>query len=318
MIEINAYAALGLRAFDEARFVGDRIEPEEIRYAMIKIVASNHPFLAQEPQPDQCADALLAGSILLGGRREAHDAKIRKGLLYEAESMDLHPAADEDPVPWMVDQAISHGIGHQVCPLLPKFITADRLASVERLGLAEALREAIEVIEQQAGDEALPDRSREWAIGLVPWLRGSPVVFGFRTRKWKNDDGIVRGEAKKLTDAERAAMEGGEATKPTHRIILNLETWLEDNAEGRARLVHHELGHYRAKIKDDGTFKVSKRRHDVEEFTATMRLFGPASKEQVEMVISGASHPETAKRAKAWEAVLDEAGQSLLFAKVLR
>lgn len=316
-ILFNAYAALSLPTHDVKNRWIERA-PAEIRSAVVRTIAERHPLMAKHGHWEVCKDALLAGLVLLGDERERHDKAVRDGGLYAAEPRELGLGEEDDPIVWLVEYALTHGNGGEVCDVLPAFIPRERLLFVSRLGIDEALTDAIEEIENAAENELLPMRSRDWAEVVPRWLRGAPVAFGFRAKKWQQQDVIVRGEAKKLTDAERATFGGGEADKPTHRIVLNLRTWLTMGPRERARLVFHELEHYGPEQDEGGNWRVKKRRHDVEEFTLTIGIFGPASKEAVELVVAGASHPETPKLARTWEAVLDERGQSLLFEMVRR
>lgn len=61
-------------------------------------------------------------------------------------------------------------------------------------------------------------------------------------------------------------------------IVIQFRSWFWerfDDAQRRA-VIHHELTHITVGEPDDeGRFKVSLRDHDVEDFTATMRRFGP-------------------------------------------
>lgn len=327
MFEINGYAALELPTRnDKGKWIDYSLVA--IRRAYLRAVVDASPVLSKCGDVDRMADVLAAGEVLLHNRREAHDAAVKAGRgLYELDAAPTLPIQpDSDPLPMVIDLALRWGELDAVLKVLPELIHAPRLASVEVLGLGEAFRDALAALDEdrQIDEEDASDpftrRHRVRAADLYRWLTsGDVLLFTFRSKAWMSAGRVVHGKASKLSAQVRASLEGPEHTRPTHCVTLNLGEWARKNAADRVRVVLHELLHFDPSYDTDKrAYKVKMYAHEIEEFPMVLRRFGPADLAQLHAVVAGAAHAETAKRAKAWEAVLDEAGQSLLFAKVLR
>lgn len=326
MFEINGYAVLDLPTRnDKGKWIDYSLIA--IRRAYLRSLIDASPVLSKRGDVDRMADVLAAGEVLLHKQREAHDAAVKGGRgLFELEAAPTLPIPpDSDPLPMVIDLALRWGELDAVLKELPELIHAPRLASVEVLGLGEAFRDALAVLNEERAvkeedEDAKSDtfirQHRTHAQELYRWLTsGDVVLFTFRAKAWMSAGRVVHGKASKLSAQVRASLEGPEHARPTHCVTLNLGEWARKNAADRVRLVLHELMHFDPSYDlDKKAYKVKMYAHEIEEFPMILRRFGPADLMQLHAVVAGAAHPETVKRAQVWEAVCDEVGQSLLFA----
>lgn len=321
MIEINAYTVLGMNPWLRNPETGAESwnppEDDAIRACFLRCLAAAHPELTADPTGD-LVQIVHAGDLLLSAGRGAHDNDIRRGLMHTFEPVPLSIGFAEDPVVYLVQQAITHGIGPVVVPLLPHFIDADRLAGLELLGLEEARRDALEVLENAHLSDDDP-RADDYG-DLVRWLLEEPVQYLFRAKPWTSAGAVVHGKASKIPPAEQARLPGAVDDRPTHRVTLNLGTWLSYGPEQRARLILHEWQHFAPELREvrgRKEWRVKFAAHDIEDFALTLRAFGVAGTAQAEAVVAAAAREDFPAAVKTWEAHFDEQGRGFLFEKLM-
>ena len=321
MYEINGYTAIGAPWKDaKGKIALPEMDEIRSRYLTAVLRAVNDHAVGVADAVDRLTDALAAGEVLLFlDEREAHDRAIVKvGIYQRAEAPDvgevLGRIATGELVSDMIELALRWGVIGSLLDLLPRIIGPGTIEHMEPAGYEEAWREArdklSEITDASADADAFTADQADHAERLFAWATDQRVAVFWRTRRWASGGRRVLGKARKLSDTERALS----GTPATHAIELHLGAWAEMSQAQKARLVLHELLHFDPmKDEDGGAWRVKFRAHDIEEFTATLKLYGAADLAQVHAVAGGATNPNTATMAKAWDAVLDDAGQSLLF-----
>lgn len=123
--------------------------------------------------------------------------------------------------------------------------------------------------------------------------------------------GVTLGTCKPVGKREREAWRGT-GPCPFWRVTLALDVWVLMTPSERWRLLHHELMH--AAYKDSGD--PSGRKHDIEEFAATVARYGLVGEEQATFVAQAMARPAIVEEMREWS-IDPTTGQGMLFSSDL-
>jgi len=97
-------------------------------------------------------------------------------------------------------------------------------------------------------------------------LNGCNIGYVFKKKAPKSDTGTILGQVKAESELQKV-LHGLDAV-----VLIGFDRWQNASPDAKFRLIHHELSHL---VRDIDTDKMGTVDHDVEEFSSTMRIFGP-------------------------------------------
>jgi len=154
----------------------------------------------------------------------------------------------------------------------------------------EALREVLPGLHPDPADIIDEMRGGYEEFGK---LVGYRILVDWHAGLTRKNRDLVFGRASVVSPKARGAWRGG-GVRPWWRVELSLPYWLAAASDAaRWRLVHHELMHLAVLVTDDDEGALDKpglRNHDVEEFVATVRRFGPSGEAQELLIREGARY----------------------------
>ncbi len=106
-------------------------------------------------------------------------------------------------------------------------------------------------------------------------LKGCNIGYVFKKKATSNATGTVLGQIKAENELQKV-LHGLDAV-----VVIGFDRWKDANPDAKFRLIHHELAHL---VRDIDTDRVGTISHDVEEFSSTIRIFGPNQDSHVRFI----------------------------------
>lgn len=106
-------------------------------------------------------------------------------------------------------------------------------------------------------------------------LKNVRIGYTFKRKASKNGDSVVLGQAKTENDVSKVF------SRKDAYIVLGFDVWQTLDLDGKCRLLHHELEHIGV---DGETGAIKMVNHAVEEFPATVKIFGLGQTSHVDFV----------------------------------
>ena len=320
------YGVLGLRiGVDQTSVKFVYPDADKVRRAWREQVAATHPESAGTPDereartrrfrsvmeayttlyhPNTCANyrAYLEAD---GGKHEAwlqSDERVPYRCDIEPAAVLLLRDSLADAMAAEGEDALQRSQGVAVVGL-PRFLAGEGLRLVAGLEALDVWAILDEVVREH----------RDYFPRLAQWLRAHPEGIGWTWRRdvWKSKGRLAVGHSRRVSDRDRARMQGAEGARPFGTVDLALAWWMAATHTERKRLIFHELSHF--EVVDDRLRCVA---HDVEAFAAEVAAFGITSPEVAEVVVEALRRHDTAERLHEFGCI--DAAQLPLFADLAR
>lgn len=171
--------------------------------------------------------------------------------------------------------------------------TLEATSGVETEGLpayipGERLRQVLPVHELIG--EVLDEHDRFFHLRQL-LLKSAGLTWTFRSKTWTSKGSTAIGDARKISERERARLGNSEADRPVGEVVIALDYWLMAEPPERRKLIFHQLCHLQA---ENGKLRIMP--HDVELFVDEVDRYGIQTQEQAELVAAVLRRPDTFNR----------------------
>jgi len=300
------YGVLGLKiGVDQSSLKFDYPDADKVRRAWRECVADSHPETASTVEerdrkerrfrsvmeaygtlynPSSCGEyrAYLEAD---GGKHEAWlKSDDRRPFVSPVEPCAVILLRDSlaDAMAAEGEDALQRSEGVSVVGL-PRFLAGEALREVKGL-------ESLDV--WSILDEVVRDY-RDHFPRLAAWLHDHPEGIGWTWRRdpWKSKGRVAIGHSRRVSDRDRARMNGAGGAPPYGTLDIALSWWMAATHDERRRMIFHELNHF--EVVDLRLRVVA---HDVEAFAAEVAAFGVTSPEVAEVVVEALRREDTPER----------------------